>query len=154
MNTVAIAEDAVSSQGFNDQCLGVIALHLRPATFAMGEVIYQHGDRSNEMFFIIDGTVAVHANRSCSLKALDHPAAATGEDEVDGADKVVGERVVTKGDVFGEGGLFPAELGPCRKESVSALTWVSAYTLNAAALLEISADYPEVQPIPTIQMLQ
>jgi CRP-like cAMP-binding protein len=126
-------------QGFDDQCLGVIASHLRPASFAIGEIIYEHGDRSNEMFFVLDGTVVVHANGPCALKAQDPP----GE-----ADKVVGEGIVTQGDVFGEAGLFPTELGPWRRESVSALTWVSAYTLNAAALRDISAEYPEVQPNP------
>ena len=91
------------------------------------------------MFFVTDGTVVIHANGSCALKPQDHP----GE-----ADKVVGEGIVAKGDVFGEGGLFP-ELGPWRRESVSALTWVSAYTLNAAALRDITAEYPEVQLLQT-----
>ncbi len=132
------------SQGFDDQCLGIVALHLRPATFATGEVIYERGDRGNEMFFVIDGTVVVNATISCDLRTVDHPAVAEagGDDE---GDQAVGDKIVTKGDVFGEGGVFPAELGPCRRESVSALTWVSAYTLNAAALREISAEYPEVK---------
>jgi CRP-like cAMP-binding protein len=133
------------TQGFDDLCLGFIASHLRPATFSTGEVIYERGDRGDEMFFVVDGTVVVHADSSCSQAALDLPAAL----EDDGSDKaaeVVGEGIVTKGGVFGESGLFPVELGPCRRESVSALTWVCAYTLNSAALLEISADYPEVLP--------
>ena len=111
----------------------------------MGEVIYERGDRGNEMFFVTDGTVVVHTNRSCSTEALDQPAA-SGNLNHEKATEVVTKGIVTKGDVFGEGGLFPAELGLCRRESVSALTWVCAYTLNSMALQEISAEYPEVQP--------
>jgi hypothetical protein len=132
-------------QGFDDLCLGIVALHLRPATFAMGEIIYEHGDRGNEMFFVTDGTVVVHTDRFCSKKTLDQ-SAASGKPEYEKATEVVSKGIVTKGDVFGEAGLFPEELGLCRRESVSALTWVCAYTLNSAALQEISAEYPEVQP--------
>jgi CRP-like cAMP-binding protein len=132
----------LTSQGFDDRCLGIIASYLRPATFAIDETIYERGDRGNEMFFVVDGTVVVHADSSCS--PADKPAVLE-DDESDNAAKVVCKGIVTKGDVFGEGGLFPAELGPCRRESVSALTWVSAYTLNSSALHEISAEYPEVR---------
>ena len=55
-----------------------------------------------------------------------------------------GERLVGKGDVFGEAALFPGELGPRRRESVTTLSRVQAYVLNAAALAEIEDEYPEV----------
>ncbi len=105
------------------------------------------------MFFVIDGTVVVRANRPCALKQLDAPDAVAVESGFGGADKVDGESVVTKGDVFGEGGLFPVELGPCRRETVFALTWVSVYTLSNSALWEISASYPEVSAhIPSLPL--
>ncbi len=54
-----------------------------------------------------------------------------------------GDRIAGKGDVFGEGGLF-LELGERRRESATALSWTSMYALNAASLLEIAKEYPEV----------
>jgi hypothetical protein len=57
-----------------------------------------------------------------------------------------GERLAAKGDVFGEAGLFPGELGPWRRESATTLSRVSVYVLKAAALQEIADEYPEVRP--------
>ena len=127
-------------QGFDDQCLGVIALYLRPATFTIGEVIYELGDRGNEMFFVIDGTVVVHANSPCAVKTLNRPEEGGSGD----ADKVDGEGIVTQGDVFGEGGLFPGELGPLRLESAKSLSFVLAFVLTAASMREIEAECPAV----------
>ena len=49
-----------------------------------------------------------------------------------------------KGDIFGEGCLFPDELGVHRRERASAVSIVSVYALQASALLEIAEEYPEV----------
>ncbi len=61
---------------------------------------------------------------------------------VGGADK--GTRIVGKGDIFGECGLFTKELGLLRRESAKTQSWVSVYVLTAAALREVSLEYPEV----------
>jgi hypothetical protein len=55
-------QNVLSRQGFNDRCLGLIASHLRLASFARGELIYEHGERGDEMYLVIEGTVVVHAN--------------------------------------------------------------------------------------------
>ena len=141
-----------SRQGFDDQCLGYVASHLRPAAFGAREVIYERGERGDEMYLVLDGTVVIHTQQaaSCSdLQAQEYqPATRAGEGR-DGDSEVLkatgkGERLIGKGDVFGEAGLFPAELGPHRRESVTTLSRVMAYVLNAAALQAIADEYPEV----------
>ena len=145
---------AAFRQGFDDRCLGCIASHLRLACFARGELIYEHGERGDEMFLIMDGAVVVHANaRITSIHAdrkklpkfMDKQAALSLTAKDDGEhEEAIGERIAAKGDVFGEGGLFPKELGLLRRESATALTWVSTYALSAAAIRDIEAEYPEV----------
>jgi hypothetical protein len=49
-----------------------------------------------------------------------------------------------KGDIFGEGCLFPDVLGLHRRESASAVSCVSAYALKGSDLKAISEEYPEV----------
>jgi CRP-like cAMP-binding protein len=143
----------VSRQGFDDQCLGVIASRLRQAAFASGETIFEYGERGDEMFLVVEGTVVVHAGQ--------HPTAfaektdrgiymAQGEGSKQGlnlgaVDLVAGERIAGKGDVFGEGGIFPEELGPLRLESAKTLSFVSALVLTAASMREIEAEYPVVR---------
>jgi CRP-like cAMP-binding protein len=135
-------------QGFNDQCLGVIASRLRHAAFASGDVIFEYGERGNEMFFLLEGSVVIYtgprpptisdkSDRGTQLpnKSLD----------VGAVDLAAGERIAGNGDVFGEGALFPEELGPLRLESVKALSFVSAFVLTAASMREIEAEYPAVQ---------
>jgi CRP-like cAMP-binding protein len=146
----------LSRQGFNDRCLGLIASHLRLASFARGELIYEHGERGDEMFLVVEGAVVVHAGPGLVQtdakklpRFMDKHAAlslpAEGGEGGEG-EEAIGERIAAKGDVFGEGGLFPAELGLVRRESATALTWVSTYALSAAAIREIEAEYPEVGP--------
>ena len=131
-------------------------------------MIYSRGDRCDDMYFVLDGSVLVHAVR-CLLTLDDGPEAklcaepapaiqrlqanpahrAFGGDSSAcsfryGRDRVAGEHMVSKGDIFGEGGLFSSELGDWRQENATALSWVSAYALSAAALREIAAVYPEV----------
>ena len=138
-------------QGFNDQCLGTIAPHLRPASFSVGEAIYERGDRCDDMYFVLDGSVLVHAVR-CTLTVGDETQAGSdskskaegGGARRYGRDRVAGEHIVSRGDIFGEGGLFSSELGDWRQENATALSWVSAYALSATALHEIAAIYPEV----------
>jgi CRP-like cAMP-binding protein len=144
----------LSRQGFNDRCLGLIASHLRLASFARGELIYEHGERGDEMYLIIEGNVVVHANaRIFDADAMriprfmDKHAAALpifGKYEKGEGKEAMGERIAAKGDVFGEDGLFPKELGLLRRESATALTWVSVYVLSAAAVRDIECEYPEV----------
>jgi hypothetical protein len=55
--------------------------------------------------------------------------------------------------VFGEGGLFPVELGPLRLESAKALSFVSALVLTAASMREIEAEYPVVRYIYRFSVL-
>jgi CRP-like cAMP-binding protein len=57
---------------------------------------------------------------------------------------VKGEWLAGKGDVFGEAGLFPEELGPHRRESATTLSRITAYVLDEAALQDIANEYPEV----------
>jgi CRP-like cAMP-binding protein len=141
-----------SRQGFNDQCLGCVATHLRLANFARGELIYEHGQRGDEMFLIIEGAVVVHANDRIATadgkKLPDfmdrHAALSMAAEGGDKREEAIGERIAAKGDVFGEGGLFPKELGLIRRESATALTWVSTYALSAAAMQDIQTEYPEV----------
>ena len=140
-----------AGQGFDDQCLGVVATHLRKASFAGGEAVYERGERGDEMYLIVDGSVALHAaprqgtpgfgGRS---QAPQQPPEGVGDDGCTTVESAVGERIAGKGDVFGEGGLFP-ELGLRRRESATALSWVSVYMLNASTLLEIAKEYPEVR---------
>ena len=147
-------------QGFDDECLGCVASHLRKASFAGGETVYQRGEHGDEMFLIVDGSVVLHAaprpggpgpsGREGWTQTSQPPAQQLPEGSSKGGGTMVatvesaaGERIAGKGDVFGEGGLFP-ELGLWRRESAMALSWVSAYVMNAAALLEIAREYPEV----------
>jgi CRP-like cAMP-binding protein len=139
-------------QGFNDQCLGCIASHLRLANFARGELVYEHGQRGDEMFLVIEGAVVVHANDRITTgegkKLPDfmdrHAALSITGDAGCEREETIGERIAAKGDIFGEGGLFPKELGLVRRESATALTWVSTYALSAAAMQEVESEYPEV----------
>jgi CRP-like cAMP-binding protein len=158
-------------QGFDDQCLGCIASHLRPAAFVSGETVFQCGDRGDEMYLVVDGRAFLHTGLpltgSESAAAPDpqeeladshseEEGAGLGPQELPGggSEDDAGRkqttrragRVVGKGDVFGEGGLFTQELGLFRRESAEAMSWLSVYVLTASALQEISAEYPEVPP--------
>ncbi len=118
------------------------------------------------MYFVLDGSVLVHAVR-CHLTFGEGTTQDTSSPQTDsekatlnhrtlgaegsktksfsyGRDRVTGEHIASKGDIFGEGGLFPVELGDWRQENATALSWVSAYSLSATALREIAAVYPEV----------
>jgi CRP-like cAMP-binding protein len=141
-----------SQQGFDDQCLGCVASHLRQVVFGGGEVVYERGERGDEMYLILDGSVVLHTRLTppCfDLQAQQQHAANRADEDRDG-DSVVantaakGERFAGKGDVFGEAGLFPGELGSCRRECVTTLSRMTAYVMNAAALQEIADEYPEV----------
>jgi CRP-like cAMP-binding protein len=137
-------------QGFDDQCLGFIASHLRPVVFGGGEVIYERGDRGDEMYLVLDGSVVLRMRPTAtSFAQQQQPAsmAGAGRGGEAGAEKAAGkgERLAGKGDVFGEAALFPMELGPRRREGATALSRVLAYVLNAAALAEIADEYPEVR---------
>ena len=142
-------------QGFDDQCLGVIASRLRHAAYASGEVIFEYGERGDEMFLVVEGAVVVRAGPHSPAPAeksdqrgshLVQSGDQKGSNAVDLAAGAggPGERIAGKGDVFGEGGLFPEELGPIRLESAKALSFVSVLTLTAAFMREIEAEYPAV----------
>jgi CRP-like cAMP-binding protein len=148
----------VSLQGFDDQCLGFIGSHLRPAAFAKDEVVFECGDRGDEMYFVVAGAVLIHMGPLITLTTSEDQAASESSNQetssgrgggiwrdtgsVGGAEK--GTRIVGKGDVFGECGLFTKELGLLRRESAKTQSWVSVYVLTAAALREVSLEYPEV----------
>ncbi len=132
-----------SRQGFDDQCLGFIASRLRQAAFASGEAIFEYGERGDEMYLIVEGAVVLYAG----------PASGRGGPLVQGGGKTslnvardlaAGERIAGKGDVFGESGLFPQELGLLRLESAKTLSFVSMFVLTAASMIEIEAEYPAV----------
>ncbi len=141
-----------AGQGFDDKCLGVVATHLRKASFAGGEAVYERGERGDEMYLIVDGSVALHAAPRQAAPGLggrtrqapQQPPEGFGENGGTTVESALGERIAGKGDVFGEGGLFP-ELGLRRRENATALSWVSVYMLNASTLLEIAKEYPEVR---------
>ena len=143
-------------QGFDDQCLGFIASYLRPAAFIAGEAIFQCGDRGDEMYLVVDGTVLLHtglpiAGPIADLDQQDEQLyGSRGEDDGSGGEKRIRAthrdgRIVGKGDVFGESGLFTKELGLFRRESAEAMSWLSVYVLSAPALQKISDEYPEVK---------
>ena len=97
------------------------------------------------MYFIVDGTVLIHTGPLITLTSskIDQLKLLDGEwTGMVGAEK--GTRIVGKGDVFGEGGLFTKELGLLRRESARTQSWVSVYVLTGSALQEISLEYPEV----------
>jgi hypothetical protein len=117
------------------------------------------------MYFVLDGSVLVHAVKclvTIDDKLLQNGTPSAKEHKttlnrrtsgtegsssnlgIHGRGSVAGEHIVSKGDIFGEGGLFPSELGDWRQENATALSWVSAYALSAAAMREIAAVYPEV----------
>ena len=142
-----------SRQGFDDQCLGFIVSRLRHAAFVSGEVIYEYGQRGDEMYLVVEGAVVLQSGKSLST-AADQPDRVTqlaqsesehGDDSnIAAADLAAGERIAGKGDVFGEGGLFQKELGPLRLESAKTLSFTSAFILTAASMREIEAEYPAV----------
>jgi CRP-like cAMP-binding protein len=143
-------------QGFDDQCLGVIASRLRQAAYASGEVIFEYGERGDEMFLVVEGAVVVRAGPQSPVPAEKSDSAvqlAQGGDQQPessnaGAVNLAagpGDRIAGKGDLFGEGGLFPEALGPIRLESAKTLSFVSAFILTAAAMREIEAEYPAVR---------
>jgi CRP-like cAMP-binding protein len=114
-------------------------------------VVFECGDRGDEMYFVVEGTVLIRTGPLISLTSakaeLQHKQHGNSEEEsggigVEEAGKV--ERIVGKGDVFGEGGLFTQELGLLRRESAKTHSWVAVYVLTAAALRDIAVEYPEV----------
>ena len=147
-------EWSVSRQGFDDQCLGFIASRLRQAAFASGEVIFEYGERGDEMFLIVEGTVVLYAGLRPPVPAdksdRDIPLAQGGDKRglnvgpPGAGDLAAGEWIAGKGDVFGESGLFPEVLGPLRLESAEAVSFLSALVLTAASMREIEAEYPAV----------
>ena len=146
-------------QGFDDQCLGFIASRLRQGTFASGETIFERGERGDEMFLVVEGAVCLHAGPRPPVPAesddqQQRTAAHGGANEIrkfGAVNLAAGERIAGKGDVFGEGALFPEELGPLRLESARTLSFVSALVLTAASMREIEEEYPAVRlllPLP------
>jgi hypothetical protein len=138
-------------QGFDDQCLGFIASRLRHAAFASGETIFEYGERGDEMFLVVEGAVVLHAGKSPSAAADQPdrgaqlaPSGVKHDLSVAAVDLPAEERIAGQGDLFGEGVLFPEELGPLRLESARTLSFVSAFILTAASMREIEAEYPAV----------
>ena len=139
-------------QGFDDQCLGFIASRLSQAAFASGETIFEYGERGDEMFLVVQGAVVVRAGPRPPAPAESSDSAVQlaqggGRQKPNAIDLAAGpgDRIAGKGDVFGEGGLFPEALGPIRLESAKTLSFVSAFILTAAAMREIEAEYPAVR---------
>jgi CRP-like cAMP-binding protein len=105
------------------------------------------------MFLVVEGAVVVRAGPHSPAPAekSDQRGSqpAQGGDvqslNVGAVDLAAGERIVGKGDIFGEGGLFPEDLGSLRLESARTLSFVSAYILTAASMREIKAEYPAVR---------
>jgi CRP-like cAMP-binding protein len=96
------------------------------------------------MFFLVEGAVVLYAGQrppTPNDKGIQQDKQGSN---VGAVDLAAGERIAGNGDVFGEGGLFPEELGPIRLESAKALSFVSAYVLTAASLREIEAEFPAV----------
>jgi hypothetical protein len=97
------------------------------------------------MFFILEGTVRLHAGpRPPAPMESSNRGVQLARGGVEQGSLLEGERIAGKGDVFGEGGLFPEELGPLRLESARTLSFVSAFVLTAASMREIEAEYPAV----------
>ena len=106
------------------------------------------------MFLVLEGAVVLHAGPRPPAPAAEsgrgdpQPQQAVqggdAEGKAGGADLAAGERIAGKGDVFGESGLFPEELGAHRLESARTLSFVSAFVLTAAAMREIKEEYPAV----------
>ena len=122
-----------------------------------GEAVFERGERGDEMFLIVEGGVVLHAGPHPPPSAENsgvpqQPQRLQGgaqEGQLHGAvNLAAGERIAGKGDVFGEGGLFPEELGPLRLESARTLSFVSALVLTAASMREIEAEYPAVRSAP------
>lgn len=160
-----------SRQGFDDQCLGFIASRLRQAAFVGGEVIFERGERGDEMYLIVEGAVVLHSSqrppapadksdRSTQQQTQSHGGTDRSTQQqahsqggrmlslkVGAVDLAAGERIAGKGDVFGEGVLFPEALGPLRLESAKTLSFVSVFVLTAASMREIEAEYPAVRSV-------
>ena len=110
------------------------------------------------MFLVVDGAARVHTGLPLPSPTADPEDEDGGGGEGGGGGgggdegawrawaARAGERIVGKGDVFGEGGLFTRELGLFRRESAQAASWLSVYVLDAPALDRISLEYPEVLP--------
>jgi CRP-like cAMP-binding protein len=145
--------------------MGFLATYLRPTTFVLGETIYERGERGDEMYFVVDGVVALHTTPGTSLPS--EPGGGTrkqqppqeqqqhrpegGSDNMGGVHQLEQtlprERIAAKGDVFGESCLLPDEVGHHRRERASAVSTVSAYVLKAASLQDIAEEYPEVRSL-------
>ena len=108
------------------------------------------------MFLVVEGAVCLHAGPRPPVPAesddqQQRTASQGGANEIrkfGAVNLAAGERIAGKGDVFGEGALFPEELGPLRLESARTLSFVSALVLTAASMREIEAEYPAVRPRP------
>jgi hypothetical protein len=103
------------------------------------------------MFLVVEGAVVVHAGPRLSVpveksdRGIQLAQGGRGGGlNVGAVDLAAGERIAGKGDLFGEGRLFPEELGPLRLESAKTLSFVSAFVLTAASMREIEAEYPAV----------
>ncbi len=118
-----------------------------------GETIFERGERGDEMFLVLEGAVVLYAGprppapATESSRGTPQQPAVQGENvegKASGVDLTAGERIASKGDVFGESGLFPGELGPHRLESARTLSFMSAFILTAASMQEIKEEYPAV----------
>ena len=103
------------------------------------------------MFLVLEGAVVLHSGPALAAESgrgtLQQPVVQGGnvEGKAGGVELAAGERIAGKGDVFGESGLFPEELGAHRLESARTLSFVSAFVLTAAAMREIKEEYPAVR---------
>jgi hypothetical protein len=100
----------------SDELLQEIALSMNPVVYMPGDVVFRHGERGREMYFISRGQVEV-----------------IGKDGRQVA-------VLRKGDVFGEMALV---LNKPRTATVRATGYCDLYRLQKAAFDDILARYPE-----------
>ena len=102
----------------SDSFIREVSLHLRPVVYTPGDYIFKKGDRGDEMYFIIKGT----------LKVL------TGDES-----KIL--NIISDGDFFGELALFQNEI---RLATVQAETYCDVYILNKQVFEHVLNNYPEI----------
>jgi len=114
--TPDVLEESPMFKGADPLLLNAVILALRPGAAAEGEMIIQHGDIANEMYFICRGEVEV----------------------LDASGKAV--HTLKDGDFFGEIGVLMATT---RTASIRAKTLCDLFVLTKADFSRILQDHPQ-----------
>ena len=129
-------------QGLELELVGHLVSHMKPVNFVAEQKIYECGDYGTEMYFIVSGNVRLSHKTSQSLSGRSNTSESSGSQNKDAGTTqkptkpTNGERLLGKGDIFGELAIFPKMMSPLRVESAVAVSATETYTLSVENLKE------------------